>query len=160
GLFDATPVFMRSPLFVGSLRNRDADGHLYRYDVVDMNGDGLPDIVDARGWRSCVGGSKAGAYCSTGAQCPGGSCALTNQCTVCRNSGTAQTANAPAANVPSFTCSLWSRNVPLRLAGQNDEDQGLLVDTFDLTGDGQPDTIDLRAQNAMTVWYSQPAAAP
>ncbi len=46
--------------------------------VMDINGDGLPDLVSSRPWsagQTCVGGTNAGAACTSGGQCPGGACA-------------------------------------------------------------------------------------
>lgn len=99
----------------------------YRYDVLDVNGDGLPDFVDASGWSAAA-----------------------PQWTVWANTGEGfappETFFAPA---------------PLRKRHPDPGTAALVVDTFDVDGNGYPDSVRLPGGSGTTaqIWLSHPEPA-
>ena len=121
--FVASPVRWSSPPRP-FLRAWDGALREYRYDVLDVNGDGLPDFVDASAWS----GSNPywTLYANTG-----------------QGFGSPVTFYAPA---------------PLRKKHPDTSLEALQVDTFDIDGNGYPDSIRLPGTTGTTaqIWLAHP----
>ncbi len=121
--FVASPVRWPSPPRP-FLRAWDAAVREYRYDILDVNGDGLPDFVDASAWS----GSNPywTLYPNTG-----------------QGFGGPVTFYAPA---------------PLRKKHPDTTLEALQIDTFDIDGNGYPDSIRLPGTAGTTaqIWLAHP----
>jgi YD repeat-containing protein len=121
--FSASPARWPSPPRP-FLRAWDGAVREYRYDILDVNGDGLPDFVDASAWS----GSNPywTLYPNTG-----------------QGFGSSVTFYAPA---------------PLRKKHPDTGLEALQIDTFDVDGNGYPDSIRLPGTTGTTaqIWLAHP----
>lgn len=99
----------------------------FRYDVLDVNGDGLPDFVDASTWSAST--PQWTVYANTG-----------------QGFGAAVSFYAPA---------------PLRKKHPDTALEALQIDTFDIDGNGYPDSVRLPGTTGTTaqVWLAHPEPA-
>jgi RHS repeat-associated protein len=106
------------------LRAWDASSHAYEVDILDVNGDHLPDIVDASNWTAAQPLWRV--YLNTG-----------------QGIGPAQTWYAPA-----------------RLRQKSADNVALVIDTFDIDGNGYPDIVVagalLQTGTFATIWFGHP----
>jgi RHS repeat-associated protein len=110
------------------LRAWDAALREYRYDVLDVNGDGLPDFVDASAWS-----------------------ASNPQWTIYANTG--QGFGGPLS---------FYAPAPLRKKHPDTTLEALQIDTFDIDGNGYPDSVRLPGTTGTTaqVWLAHPEPSP
>jgi RHS repeat-associated protein len=121
--FVLTPIRWESPPR-DFLRAWDAAQREFRYDVLDVNGDALPDFVDASAWS-----------------------ASNQQWTVYANTGQG------FADPVSFYAP-----APLRKKHPDTTLEALQIDTFDIDGNGYPDSVRLPGTTGTTaqVWLAHP----
>jgi RHS repeat-associated protein len=117
-----TPYCWESPPR-STLRSWDSGNEVFRFDVLDINGDGLPDFVDATAWDGTTNPYWQ-VYANTGERL------------------------LPA--VPWFA--------PQRLRKKHPNYDGLMIDTFDVDGNGYPDIVKLPGDEGSDarIWLAHP----
>jgi YD repeat-containing protein len=132
--------WQNSRMVVGGLETYALNTYPYLVskNLIDINGDGLPDLVSSRAWsRTCLGGTTPGYQCAADSGCQGGSCVY--QWDVWLNTGRGFESKV-AWPAPPF--SSVSVNSPTDAYPLQDGGTGVTRALRDMNGDGLPDYVD------------------